>query len=107
MFGGYLALQRMQQDAAKMMNRLRLAYTALQKLEPENHLLKLLKLKEAPEIPSPEPELCPVNVSYSFTHDFVRKYKPAQPTETENIFVEFREGLEAYVVDLEAELQKK
>jgi|GEM_PF-1785152 len=106
MFGAILQLQRMEDDTARRINSLRIAYRRLESLDRNHPLLLLIELKDDTTKQSPYPQICPVNVVYKFTRDFVSKYKEYQQLETSNILMDYPKGLERYVVDLEFEAER-
>jgi len=106
MFSGILELQRMAKDAYSRMNSVRTAYRELESVDKQNPLLTLLIINEDKEKRSEHPDICSVYFTWRFTPEFVERYKKFQPALTSNVMLDFAEGLERYVLDIEEELKR-
>ncbi len=106
MFDGYLAIRRLEEDVARRMNDLRLAYRELESIDPTNTLLSVVSIKEDHTKPIPFPEICPVPFSYSLRHEFIGRYQDLLYGETKNVFMPNCEAIERYVADMREEIRR-
>ena len=106
MFGGYLELIRMAEDVARRMNKILTAYRKLECLDKTHTLLSLIEITEDSTVPSPYPEICPVNFGYMVTKGFIERYKDFEYAPTTNVMIHWAEGLEQYVAELEEETRR-
>lgn len=94
-------------DGLRRINRLRLAYNRLKRIDGNNVLLTLIELREDVSSSSPYPGICPSSVVWKITPAFFSKYDLyGKPVRGANPLIEFSDGLEKYTVDLELEARK-
>lgn len=105
MFGGYFELKGLGEDAARRMRNIWTTYRQLEHLDNQHFLLKLLVLRENPTTTPPYPDIFPIHFSYRVTPKFIDIYKQHQPLETFNLLIDYAEGLEKYVADMEREIK--
>ncbi len=97
----------MVKDGLRRINRLRLAYNHLKKLDERNVLLALIELREDISSKSLYPGVCPSSVVWKITPAFFDKYDLyGKPVRGANPLIEFSDGLEKYTADLELEVKK-
>lgn len=94
-------------DGLRRINRLRLAYNHLKRLDERNVLLTLVELREDVSSKSLYPGVCPSNVVWKITPALFDKYDLyGKSVRGANPLIEFSDGLEKYTVDLELDVKK-
>jgi len=97
---GTLDLSTVVESELRKYDSLRLAYRALEEVNPHHELLYYVRLEEYPteDLPAPRlSEVFPVSVSVQYHQKFQEKYNPSDTSDKDGLPT----GLERFIHDLE------